>query len=118
MPSKATNKVTKLNTLNSRHNNETANKPDIAADESVTGSTAQVTPDAQEAVNHKVAKAPAFDAEDIQQHLKRIIKLTTQAENPGMAYRNLETIKALAESLAKKLEISVHEEPSAKSSKS
>lgn len=41
--------------------------------------------------------------EEIDQMITRIIKLSQAAENPGVAYRNLETIHALAESLAKKL---------------
>lgn len=41
--------------------------------------------------------------EDIQVILERIDKLSTRPDNPGMAYRNLEMIHALAETLRKKI---------------
>ena len=45
------------------------------------------------------------DSEELEQILKRILKLSDQADNPGVAYRNLETIHALAETLVKKLDL-------------
>jgi hypothetical protein len=43
------------------------------------------------------------EEEDIQQILERIEKLSQRPENPGMAYRNLETINALVNTLRGKL---------------
>jgi hypothetical protein len=43
------------------------------------------------------------DDEDIRKILERLEKLSARPENPGMAYRNLETINALIEPLRKKL---------------
>ncbi len=40
---------------------------------------------------------------DIQQIIERLDKLSRRPENPGMAYRNLETIQALVETLKKKI---------------
>jgi hypothetical protein len=51
----------------------------------------------------ETTKLSYVDAEDLEQILKRILKLSNQADNPGVAYRNLETIHALAETLVKKL---------------
>lgn len=43
------------------------------------------------------------EEEDIQQILERLEKLSKRPENPGMAYRNLETINALISALRGKL---------------
>ncbi len=43
------------------------------------------------------------DEEDIQKIIQRLEKLSARPENPGVAYRNLETINALLEPLRKKL---------------
>jgi hypothetical protein len=43
------------------------------------------------------------EEEDIQQILERLEKLSKRPENPGMAYRNLETINALISTLRGRL---------------
>jgi hypothetical protein len=43
------------------------------------------------------------EEEDIRQILERLEKLSQRPENPGMAYRNLETINALISALRSKL---------------
>jgi hypothetical protein len=43
------------------------------------------------------------EEEDIRQILERLEKLSKRPENPGMAYRNLETINALISALRSKL---------------
>lgn len=43
------------------------------------------------------------DDQDIQQILERLEKLSQRPENPGLAYRNLETINALIDTLKDKL---------------
>lgn len=44
------------------------------------------------------------EEEDIRQILERLEKLSKRPENPGMAYRNLETINALISTLRGKLD--------------
>lgn len=43
------------------------------------------------------------DEEDVLQILERLEKLSIRPENPGLAYRNLETINALVNALRQKL---------------
>lgn len=43
------------------------------------------------------------DEEEIIQILERIEKLSKRPENPGLAYRNLETINALMDTLRERL---------------
>ncbi len=50
---------------------------------------------------------PANDT-DIQQILDRLDKLSKRPENPGVAYRNLETIEALVTTLRFRLDVSAH----------
>jgi hypothetical protein len=44
------------------------------------------------------------DAKEVQQIIERLDKLSQRPENPGVAYRNLETISALIHTLRGKLE--------------
>ena len=43
------------------------------------------------------------DEDELRQILERLDKLSKRPENPGLAYRNLETIHALVEALRKKI---------------
>ena len=45
------------------------------------------------------------DHEEISMILERLEKLSRRPENPGLAYRNLETINALMETLRQKLSV-------------
>lgn len=45
-----------------------------------------------------------MDTEDIAQILDRLEKLSKRPDNPGMAYRNLETINALINTLRERLD--------------
>jgi len=44
-----------------------------------------------------------IDEENIQKILERLEKLSRRPENPGVAYRNLETIHALIHTLREKM---------------
>lgn len=44
------------------------------------------------------------EEDDIQQILERLEKLSLRPENPGMAYRNLDTINALVSTLRTRLD--------------
>jgi hypothetical protein len=55
-------------------------------------------------VERKQKPMKRADAEEIQQIMDRLEKLSQRPENPGVAYRNLDTIAALVHTLREKLE--------------
>lgn len=55
-------------------------------------------------VERKQEAMKRADAEEIQQIMDRLEKLSQRPENPGVAYRNLDTIAALVHTLREKLE--------------